>query len=434
MNHSQKWHPSQWRQFPARQQPEYPNPEALSAIEKQIATYPPLVAVEDIQALSTHLKLAEQGKAFILHAGDCAERFQDCDLATTNKKYLHLHVMATLLELQLAKPVTIIGRLAGQFAKPRSVNFSRVHYQETRETLPVFRGDNVHSFQHSHQDRQPDPSRLVTGYYKAKQVLHDLNTLSSYYSYEVFLTELLLQIKSLPQKQQHELLLLYQEKINLPEAPRPLYTSHEALLLGYEEALTKPWHHGEEQVYYNLSSHFLWLGHRTRYFGEAHMNYISGIANPVGIKIGPETTPEELATYLQRLNPEKISGKLTLITRMGSQAVVKQLTLLIPVVKRMDIPVLWLCDPMHGHATILASGQKTRFVPDMKREVALTHQLLQKHSCALGGIHLETTHEAVSECLDEQCVPLPQSLSPYTSFCDPRLTFSQAMTVIRDLV
>lgn len=416
--HDGQWQPDSWRRLPISQQPTYPNLDHLKHIEHRLRRRPGIVTPQHIGALKAQLKRAAAGDAFILQAGDCSEPFADAVPAISKRKYSALMMLATWLELLIHRPVITIGRIAGQFSKPRSQNYECSGHGE----LPAFRGDLVHSFPPTPASRIPDPDRLLLGSYLSEVIARDLEAEAATASLTTHLTQLMQCVQaSRYHELQNALVARYRQPIELARVA-PLYYSHEALLLPYEEALTHRW----QDRYYNQGAHFLWLGHRTRQIGQAHLEYLRGLANPLGIKLGANITPGELQQYLRILNPDHHA--LTLILRLGRAQIKSKLRELIPVVLDHAAPVVWMIDPMHGQYVSTPSQQKTRYVDVMVAETGEAIHTLHEFDQHLGGLHLETTYAAVEECLDHSGTPPPTGpLSPYTSQCDPRLAPSQAL-------
>lgn len=417
--HDGPWQPDSWRRFPSSQQPTYPDLDHLARIEAQLRQRPATITPPDAAALQDNLARAATGDTFILQAGDCAEPFADAVPVISQRKYNALMMLATWLELLIHQPVVTIGRIAGQFSKPRSQPYERQPHAE----LPAFRGDLVHSSAPSLASRTPDPDRLLLGSYLSEAIARDLWAASATASRTTSLTELMHCVQASRYHELHAALTTrYREPIELATTASPLYYSHEALLLPYEQALTHRWHH----QYYNQGAHFLWLGYRTRQIGAAHLEYLRGLANPLGIKLGADTTTSELRQYLHILSPDHRT--LVLILRMGQAQICAKLRELIPVVLDYAAPVVWMMDPMHGQYALTPSQQKTRYIDVMVTELSQAIHTLGEFGQHLGGLHLETTHEAVEECIDHSSTaPTTSPLSPYTSQCDPRLNTSQAL-------
>ena len=433
-SHDRDWHPNSWRKFPIRQQPQYDQLDHLHQIEQQLRCKAGVVANQQTHQLLNSLQQAALGQQFVLQAGDCAEPFADADPEVSKHKYLNLMIMATWLELLINQPVVIIGRIAGQFSKPRS----QLHEPSSlpnQPLIPVFRGDLVHSFATTPQARRPDPDRLLLGSYLSEIVARDLNVMATQLNRTDCLAALMNHIQASQHSSLHHALTArYNEPIDLSPQLPPLFFSHEALLLNYEQAFSR--YSTQSGQYYNQGAHFLWLGNRTRHLGEAHIEYMRGIANPIGVKLGPSTTPAELKAYLKVLNPQQIPAKLTLILRFGRAQVRAKLHELIPVVTEHNIPVVWMMDPMHGQWTYTPSGQKTRYIEVMLAEVGEAMHTLKQFGEHLSGLHLETSHELVNECIyqaDHHRLSPDNHLTPYTSQCDPRLNLTQVLDMIWQL-
>ena len=432
--HEHDWSLNSWRKLPIRQQPHYDQLDHLHQIEHQLNRKAAVVPTHQIQQLLNSLQRAALGQQFVLQAGDCAEPFADADPAVSKHKYLNLMLMATWLELLINQPVVIIGRIAGQFSKPRSQLYEHSS-RPNQPSVPVFRGDLVHSFTATTQARRPDPDRLLLGSYLTEVIANDLRTMATKLNRVDCLAELMNHIQTSQLTSLHNALTnRYHEPIDLSPQLPDLFFSHEALLLNYEQALSH--YSAQSQQYYNQGAHFLWLGNRTRHLGEAHIEYMRGIANPIGVKLGPATTPAELSCYLKVLNPQQIPAKLTLILRFGRHQVRAKLHELIPVVTEHKVPVVWMMDPMHGQWTYTPSGQKTRHIEVMIAEITEAIQTLKQFGHRLGGLHLETSYDQVNECIyqaDHHLLSPETTLSPYTSQCDPRLNLTQVLDMMWQL-
>jgi len=385
----QAWSPASWQQCRNQQPIHYPSPHALADKLASLSQFPGLVTVDDIERLKQGLQLAEQGKCFILHGGDCAERFADCERTVVERKLALLDEASAVIERGLDCAVLPIGRIAGQYAKPRS----QAEEQRGALTLPAYRGDLINDIEFSQSDRTPRPDRLETAYQCAAKTLS-------------FMKE----------RQQR--------------TGKMIFTSHEALHLAYEQTLTR-----QVGRYYNLSTHLPWVGVRTGAIDGAHLEYCRGIANPIAVKIGANADPKWLSALLERLNPECLSGKLMLITRLGFQHVDKVLPPLIAAVKRLAMPVVWCCDPMHGNTLQLASGIKTRKFDAMRLELQRTISSHLDHGSHLGGLHIEMTADNVTECLGGRGQIRETHLGDaYLSAVDPRLNHQQALEMVNSLV
>lgn len=426
------WTPSSWRGFPAQQQPQYENPEALAHCLGQLRELPPLVVADEVDYLREQLAEAVAGRRFLLQGGDCAEAFNDCRGGVIADKLRVLLQMSVLITHGARTSVIHLGRIAGQYAKPRSNERETVDGVE----LPVYRGDLINSLEPTQSARTPDPKRMLRAYTCSALTLNYLRALvdggfadlhhperwelswrgpdAGHYS------ETLQQVQA--SLDFVELLGGRRESLRTGE----VFTSHEALHLAYEEALTRfvP----ERNAHYNLSAHFLWVGERTRQLGGAHLEYLSGIANPVGLKLGPTAAAEELKQALERLNPGRIPGKITVITRFGVGMTERVLPSLVEAARAEGQPVLWSCDPMHGNGQTLPSGFKTRDFADILqelKEVMAAHRTLGSHA---GAVHFELTGEPVTECLGGSEGLSEEDLArAYRSGCDPRLNRSQSL-------
>jgi 3-deoxy-7-phosphoheptulonate synthase len=427
------WTVDSWSKFPANQQPQYQEPAKHEAILGQIRRLPPLVSAGEVEALKLKLADAATGKRFVLQGGDCAERFQDCRPdAITNKLKIILQ-MSVILSYGSRRPVIRIGRIAGQYAKPRSADFEEVNGVR----LPSYRGDNINSFEPSPAARQPDPERLLQSYHYSSMTLNYIRALIVGGFADLHYPEHwnLSALAAGEQKKKYERIVAnIQDAIDFIEAlggvkeetlgSIDFYTSHEGLLLPYESALTRQ----ENGKHYNLGAHMLWIGERTRALDGAHVEYFRGIANPVAVKLGPTMKPEEVVELARVLNPSNELGKLTLISRMGAGKVNGPLQKLIRAVQEAKLAVVWSCDPMHGN-TIKTDGDiKTRNFEDILRELRQTFEIHEQAGSHLGGVHFEMTGENVTECIGGSEGIQSHDLSrAYETYCDPRLNYSQSL-------
>ncbi|EGO53685.1 Phospho-2-dehydro-3-deoxyheptonate aldolase [Neurospora tetrasperma FGSC 2508] len=443
------WTPDSWRSKPIKQCPEYPDKAALEKATNELKTLPPIVLPNEIIRLREHLRDVAQGKAFLLQGGDCAELFSYCQQDVIESKIKLLLQMSLVLLWGADKPVVRIGRMAGQYAKPRSSPVETINGKE----VPSFRGDILNGF---HPDeRELDPNRLVRAYQYSSATLNyirgaigsgiaDLHgpldwglghvrdpALKSKYQETVDRIQEMLRFM-------HTIGADQNEKLSTVE----LFTSHEGLLLEYEEPLTRLLNHPSvrsyppdsttppKKEYYNTSAHFLWIGDRTRQIDHAHVEYFRGIANPIGVKIGPSTPTSDLLPMLRTLNPNREPGKVTLITRYGADKVASLLPAHIRTVESSEYArtVVWQCDPMHGNTQSVSGGIKTRKFSDIFSELQQTLRIHKEQKSYLGGMHLELTGDAVTECLGGGAGLDEDDLSTnYTSFCDPRLNEKQAL-------
>ncbi len=431
------WTPSSWQERAAKQQPTWPDPTALESSLKQIATLPPLVFAGEARSLQTELGRVASGNAFLLQAGDCAESFEDFSADNIREKLRVILQMAIILTYSVGVPIVKVGRMAGQFAKPRSSDFETVGGID----IPSFRGHIVNDATASEAARIPNPERLVQAYHQSASTLNLLRAftkggfadLSHVHSWTQEF------VASSPEGQRYEKLAAEIDRAlsfmracgieteansNLSEVD--VYTSHEALIVGYEEALTR-----RDSItgdWYDCSAHMLWIGERTRELDGAHVEFLRGVGNPIGCKVGPTMTAEELLELCAILNPSRIPGRLTLITRMGADKIEKGLRPLLRAVADAGHPVVWACDPMHGNTFTAPSGRKTRHFDDIVREISGFVRAHRAEGTWPGGIHVELTGENVTECLGGGDELLDSDLdSRYGTVCDPRLNARQGV-------
>ncbi len=424
------WHPDSWRACPAAQQPVYADPSALEAALAELRELPPLVVAEEVDHLRSLLAEAAEGKRFLLQGGDCAEAFADCRGPLIQNKLRVLLQMSVLITHGGRTGVIHLGRIAGQYAKPRSADTEELDGRR----VPVYRGDIINGL--APDQREPDPRRLLEAYHRSAATLNHLRALvdggfadlhhPEHWDLDWSREDAGHYLETLDQVRAS--LDFVQRLGGLPEHLRTgeLFTSHEALLLPYETALTRAVP-GREAAY-NLGAHFLWVGERTRQLDGAHLEYLRGIANPIGLKVGASMTPELLRKVLARLDPDRQPGRLTLITRFGAGRAAGVLPGLLEAARAEGHPVLWSCDPMHGNARQTASGVKTRAFEDILCELREVAALHRAHGSRLGAVHFELTGEPVTECtggvegLDEAGLQ-----RAYRSGCDPRLNRSQSL-------
>jgi 3-deoxy-7-phosphoheptulonate synthase len=379
---AETWSPTSWRGRDARQQPAYADAAALAAAVRSLAGYPPLVAAAEAAALGRDLADAQAGRAFLLQGGDCAESFALFSAEGVAGTVALLGGLANRLEQAGGRRVIRVGRIAGQFAKPRT----RLEEVQGGRALPMYRGDIVNDMAFEPAARAPDPERMFHAYAQAAATLVQLRGLAG---------------------------------------ERPFYTSHEALLLPFEEALVRR----DGAGWYGSSGHFLWIGDRTRFPGSAHVELLRGLANPIGIKCGPSLEPAGLLALLDRLNPARIEGRVTLIARMGSGRIAAALPPLLRAAAREGHPVLWACDPMHGNTELAAGGYKTRRLEAIVAEARAFFALMRAEGLRPGGLHLEMAAGEVTECTGAGIAEadLPRR---YETRCDPRLNPRQARAVV----
>jgi 3-deoxy-7-phosphoheptulonate synthase len=429
------WTPDSWKQYTALQQPEYSDQQAYEQVLGQLRGFPSLVFQGEVEHLKAHIAGAGAGNGFILQGGNCAERFIDCDTTTIKNQLKILLQMSVILTHGLRKPVIRIGRIAGQYAKPRSHSTEVVKGRE----LPVYRGDSVNGYEPDPEARIPDPQRLLKAFYTASITLNYIRSMIDggfadlHYPY----TWNLYSIEQTPEWPDYkDVVEDILDAIHFMESfggvkPESLgriemYTSHEGLLLGYEEALTRQ----DEKTgkYYNLGAHMVWIGNRTRDPGGAHVEYFRGIANPIGIKIDQCCSPEEISELLAVLNPGKEPGRITLITRMGTEHVEDSLPGVIRAVKKTGNPVTWSCDPMHGNTHTVEGNRKTRSFSKVLEELKTSFQIHKDLGTYLAGVHFELTGDDVTECIGGAVDLKDEDLAQnYETYCDPRLNYAQSL-------
>lgn len=432
------WNPTSWKELPALQQPEWPDLAEYEATLKELATYPPLVFVNEIRTLQSALSMATQGKAFLLQAGDCAESFQDHSAQTIQHKLKVILQMAVVLTYSTGVPVIKVGRIAGQYAKPRSSPFEKYGDVE----LPSFRGHIVNSELPDLTARIPDPSRMVTAYQQSASSLNLIRSFTKGGFADLSKVHTWTQefVASSAEGQRYEAVAFEIERalrfmaacgIDLSKEQVlqqvNFWTSHEALLLGYESALTRQ--DPTTGKWYDLSAHTLWIGERTRDLNGAHLEFVSGISNPIGCKIGPTTTRDQVLGICEKLNPKRIPGRLTLITRMGAEKITDILPSLIEATRDDGHPVLWTSDPMHGNTfSSSGSGLKTRSFDVILKELKGFFEVHKELGTWPGGVHIELTGEDVTECLGGAEEVLEHELDiNYNTICDPRLNGRQSL-------
>jgi 3-deoxy-7-phosphoheptulonate synthase len=431
------WNPQSWREKPIKQQPTYEDQEHLKRIEAELATFPPLVFAGEVRNLKSQLKDVVEGKAFLLQGGDCAESFADFSAESIKNSFKSIIQMAVVMTYAGSKPIVKVGRLAGQYAKPRS---SDTESQNGIE-LPSYRGDIINGIDFTQEARIPDPNRMIEAYYKSAVTLNLIRgfarggyaDLHEIHQWNLgFLKEEALKRKyqSLADTITDSLAFMEACGINSETFPAiketRLYTSHEALLLSYEEALTRK--DSTSGDWYDCSAHMLWIGERTRGLDEAHIEFLRGVQNPVGVKVGPSMGEDEIIRLIDALNPANEAGKLTLITRMGADKLREVLPKLSKRVQDEGRHVLWSCDPMHGNTYKTESGYKTRMVDDVIAEIKAFFDIHQANGSNAGGVHLEMTGNNVTECVGGTKRVTEEDLSDrYHTHCDPRLNADQSL-------
>jgi 3-deoxy-7-phosphoheptulonate synthase len=431
------WNPDSWRKLPIKQQPEYKDKNRLKSVEDGLRALPPLASPAESRTLKRELADAAAGKAFLLQGGDCAESFAEFSEENLRNFFRVLLQMTVALMYGAGSPVVKVGRIAGQFAKPRSDNTEK---QDGKE-LPSYRGDMVNGMDFTEAAREPDPERLLTAYRQAGFTINYLRQLArggfaSLQHINNWNKEFL--DKSTQGKRFAELIERIHESIQFIEACRididkvqelseaSFYTSHEALLLGYESSLTR--RDDFDGKWYATSAHMLWVGDRTRAPDEAHIEFLRGIANPIGMKVGPSMKPDALLKLIDILNPDDEPGRLTLISRMGSAKISELLPPLVRAVQKSGKRVVWSCDPMHGNTIKSPNGYKTRKFTDILSEVRQFFAIHKAEGTSAGGVHFEMTGQDVTECLGGAQAISELNLSDrYHTHCDPRLNASQSL-------
>lgn len=431
------WTPTSWRTYKATQQPTYPDEAALLQVQAELAQLPPLVTSWEILALKRQIAEAQEGKRFVLQGGDCAESFTDCESGLISNRLKVLLQMSLVLVHGLHLPVVRVGRFAGQYAKPRSAD------TETKDgvTLPSYRGDFINQPEFTAEARIPNPRRMVKGHARSAMTMNFVRALIDGGFADLHHPEYwdLGWVGHSPLSEDYHRMVAavgdavrFMETIsgeslhNLNRAD--FYTSHEALLLPYEEAFTRQV--PRQWGWFNLSTHFPWIGMRTADLDGAHVEYFRGLRNPVAVKIGPAVTPEQLLKLAEKLNPDNEPGRLTFIQRMGVSKVEAKLPPLVQAMQREGKRVLWICDPMHGNTESTSNGYKTRHFDNIRSELDRSFDIHAALGSRLGGVHLELTGENVTECLggarDLSEVDLERA---YRSTVDPRLNYEQSLEI-----
>jgi 3-deoxy-7-phosphoheptulonate synthase len=435
----QSWNPNSWRELPILQQPQYPDQEELKTVESQLKSAPPLVFAEETRSLFKQLEDVCEGRAFLLQGGDCAESFSDFNAANIRDTFKTILQMAVVLTYGGKCPVVKIARMAGQYAKPRSADLETIDCV----SLPSYRGDIVNSFEFTEEARIPDPQRLMKAYHNSAATLNllrafaqgglaDLHQVNRWNMGFVAANPQKERFQQLADKIQDALEFMEVCGINSTIAPSlketDLYTSHEALLLGYEEALTRRDHLSGD--WYDCSAHFVWIGERTRQLDHAHIEFFKGIKNPIGVKVGPGMDPDDLIRLIDAVNPDNIPGRLTLITRMGADVLPEKLPALVRRVQQEGRKVIWSSDPMHGNTEKATSGYKTRSFDNIMREISQFFAVHKAEGSYAGGIHLEMTGQHVTECTGGAYGLSDDDLAQrYKTQCDPRLNADQVLEV-----
>jgi 3-deoxy-7-phosphoheptulonate synthase len=431
------WAPDSWRSFPIQQQPQWPDEADLDRALKQIAGYPPLVFAGEARSLQAGLAQVAAGNAFLLQAGDCAESFDEFSANNIREKLRVILQMAVVLTYSAGVPVVKVGRIAGQFAKPRSADFELVG----DEQLPSFRGHIVNSEGPTAAARTPAPERLVQAYHQSASTLNLVRAFTKGGFAALDRVHAWNQefVSTSPAGRRYDQLateidraLRFMRATGMDTESNPnlrevdVWTSHEALLLGYEEALTRQ--DSTTGGWYDCSAHMLWIGERTRQLKGAHIEFLRGVGNPIGCKVGPSMSGEDVIALCEALNPVRVPGRLTLITRMGADKIESALPPLLTAVRDADHPVVWACDPMHGNTYTSPNGRKTRSFEAIMQEVEGFVRAHRSVGTWPGGIHIELTGNDVTECIGGGDEISDTDLDHrYETMCDPRLNARQSL-------
>ena len=437
MNKSSEWALDSWRNFEARQLPEYPDQARLAEVERELRSYPPLVFAGEARALTEELALVAAGKAFLLQGGDCAESFAEFHPNNIRDTFRVILQMAVVMTYASKLPIVKLGRMAGQFAKPRSAPLE----EQDGVSLPSYRGDIVNDIAFTEAGRVPDPQRMIKAYSQSAATLNLLRAFAQggYANLHQVHSWTLDFMGRSPWAAQYQAVadrigdaLDFMQACGISPDTVPqlkttqFYTSHEALLLAYEQAMTR-----QDSLtgdWYDTSAHFVWIGDRTRFEGSAHVEFLRGIGNPIGIKCGPSLQPDVLLRLLDTLDPNHVPGRITLITRYGHDKIEKGLPPLVRAVKTEGRPVVWSCDPMHGNVVKAANGYKTRPFDRILAEVRGFFAVHRAEGTHGGGIHAEMTGQNVTECTGGAVAITDEALADrYHTHCDPRLNASQSI-------
>lgn len=431
------WEPSSWRQFEIKQQPIYNNKKELNEIEKKISSFPPLVFAGEARNLKKRLGEVVEGRAFLLQGGDCAESFSDFNAANIRDMFKVIMQMSAILTFASGIPVVKVGRLAGQFAKPRSNDTEVINDIE----YPIYRGDIINDIEATISSREADPKRMIQAYNQSASTLNllrafaqggfaDLNEVHRWNMEFVKNNSFGQKYEELAYRITEALKFMEACGINTQNTKQlqetEFYTSHEALLLNYEEQLCRK--DSLTNKYYDCSAHMLWIGERTRGINEAHVEFLRGVDNPLGVKIGPNITKDEILKLCDILNPNNEAGRLNIIVRMG----VDNIKIKLPIILKEIIPegrkILWSIDPMHGNTIKASNGYKTRIFNDILDEVKSFFEIHKSYNSYAGGIHLEMTGQNVTECIGgSQEITESKLMYKYNTRCDPRLNATQAI-------
>ena len=431
---SSTWSKQSWRKYPIRQQPDWPDKKRFMEVIDKLKRLPSLVFSGETRKLGSELVGVNQGKNFVLQIGNCSECFSDCHGPKIHNFLRMFLQMAMVLEYKTNKKVIKIGRIAGQYAKPRSSNFELINGEE----IPSYRGDIVNEFSPSLKNRTPNPQNLLEGYFRSASTLNlirafiqgrynDIRNLGDWE--EHFFTKEILKLneyKKIANDISNSLENSYKNSL-LNRSDDQIYTSHEGLILEFEEAFTRI--DTTFGGYYDTSAHLIWVGERTRQLESAHIEFISGIGNPIGIKIGPSYETDEILRLIEKVNPENIEGRLLLISRMGHEKIIEKLKPLVKEIKKQDLKVIWVCDPMHGN-TFTYNNYKVRDFNHIVSEIKSFFNICKNEEVVPGGIHMEVTDEKVTECCGGITgISLSDICNNYNTKVDPRLNAAQALEI-----
>lgn len=431
------WTRASWRDKPIKQQPTYANQEILQNVEEELSKYPPLVFAGEVRQLKSALADVVHGKAFLLQGGDCAESFAEFNAVNIRDMFKVLLQMAVVLTFAGGCPIVKVGRLAGQFAKPRSSDYEELNGVK----LPSYRGDIINDIEFTEEARIPNPKRMLKAYNQSAATMNLLRAFSRgglADLHQVHKWTLgFVQESPLGDRYRHlceriSETLAFMEACGITSTSTPsihetvVYTSHEALLLNYEEALTR-----QDSLtgdWYDCSAHMLWIGDRTREVDEAHVEFLTGVKNPIGIKAGPSMTAEKLMALIEKLNPENEAGRINIIVRMGADKIESEFPKLVRAVKAAGKEVLWSIDPMHGNTIKASNNYKTRSFDEVLREVKGFFKVHEEEGTFPGGVHLEMTGQDVTECIGGAQEITEENLAcRYQTQCDPRLNANQSL-------
>ena len=432
-----KWSKNSWKNYEAKQMPSYSDKSKLNNVLDNLSSLPPLIFAGETRSLKSQIYQVQKGEAFYLQGGDCAESFNELNPNTIRDTFKLILQMAVVLTYATNTPVVKLGRIGGQFAKPRSSDFE----EKDGLKLPSYRGDIINSYEFTKESREPDPQRMMQAYNHSAATLNllrafaqggfasltQLNKWNLDFANNFESTQ---KYKSISQKIEESIKFMnacgINEKNTRELRETDFYTSHEALLLPYEEAFTRV--DSTTGDWYNVNSHFLWVGDRTRDPGGAHIHYLSGIKNPLGLKVGPSTDIDDLKKNIEILNPENEGGRLTLIVRMGAEKIQSTFPNLLKEINKLGHNITWVCDPMHGNTSTSISGYKTRATENILSEIKSFFEIHNSQGSIPGGVHLELTGLNVTECVGGPEDIKDENLGDrYHTFCDPRLNVNQSL-------